>query len=198
MSSIFEIAAMEKIAMERDHGPSNPYLNMGGGMAAKQTAGSVEMKPQPYPGYINMGSKEAPQQMAGGLGVHGSPDTGELGTGQGGDMSMCKNAFDLGVQNAVLFHEEIEKLALSTETIGRALGKRMQQAGVKGKGLGKFAPSNIRKMQAFGASKKGGMYGRALARKGKKAREAVGGGKSGAIAEMLVGNKAGKAARSVM
>lgn len=69
------------------------YLNQGGGMAAQHVAGSVQMHPSPYPGYINTGNKSAPMQVAGNIGGRGgSPDTGELGLGQGGDMTVTKSA----------------------------------------------------------------------------------------------------------
>lgn len=115
MSNIFDLGvsdAMRKIAasgnpaapvksslggMER-MSPSAPYTN-GGGKAVQQVPGSVQSQPQPWPGYVNH-SKGAPQQTAGDVaGRAGSPDTGDLGLGQGGDMTVTKSAaFALGVE----------------------------------------------------------------------------------------------------
>lgn len=70
-----------------------PYLNQGGGMPTAHAAGEVAKQPQPCPGYINTGDKGAPQQVAGDVGGRsGAPDMGELGTGQGGDMTVTKSA----------------------------------------------------------------------------------------------------------
>lgn len=91
-----------KDGMERTS-PSTPYLNMGGGKAQQQQAGKVKDQPQPWPGYVNH-SKDAPVQSAGDVGGRGgSPDTGELGMGQGGDMTVTKSAaFDLGMVDMLL------------------------------------------------------------------------------------------------
>lgn len=95
-----------------DHGPSAAYLNMGGGKAGKQTEGAVESRPQPHPGHINIGDKGAGQQVAGDVGGRGgSPDTGDLGMGKGGDMTVTKSAAWIAGEEAMAEAMVAEKLA---------------------------------------------------------------------------------------
>lgn len=84
-----------------------PYLNQGGGMAAQQTAGEVQKHPQPWPGHVNIGDKKPGTQEPGFVNRHGSPDTGELGMGQGGDMTVTKSAaFEAGISSVFVDDDE--------------------------------------------------------------------------------------------
>lgn len=118
MNEAFEIgvaAGMEKAAANpaapqksslpgMGHGsPGTAYLNQGGGQARQQSAGSVQSQPQPWPGHVNIGNKSPGVQVPGNVGGRsGSPDTGDLGMGQGGDMTVTKSAaFEAGVVSAL-------------------------------------------------------------------------------------------------
>lgn len=86
------------------HGsPSTAYLNQGGGGARQQVAGNVQIHPQPWPGHVNIGNKSPGTQVPGNVGGRGgSPDTGELGMGQGSDMTVTKSAaFEAGIVSAL-------------------------------------------------------------------------------------------------
>lgn len=193
-----------------------PYLQ-GSPKAGQHTAGPIDSRPQPWPGYVNH-SKGAPSQTAGSVAQDTSPDTGEKGSTKGSEnQAITKSAaFEAGVFEAVtefelmelsdedfeklcsLDDEELNKLALSPQTIGSAMGKRMRQAGIKGKGLGQYSPSNLKKAMKFNLSERGQKYQRAIARKGVQVYEAVGGGKSGVVAGMIAGAKAGRAQAKAM
>ena len=79
-----------------------PYLNQGGGNAGQHTAGSVESRPQPWPGHVNVGDKGAGQQVPGRVAMDTSPDTGEKGTSDTGDMIRTKSAAWIAGAEAVL------------------------------------------------------------------------------------------------
>jgi hypothetical protein len=83
--------------------PGTAYLNQGGGQATQQSAGRVQMHAQPWPGHVNVGDKKPGTQVPGDVGGRsGSPDTGELGLGQGGDMTVTKSAaFEAGIVSAL-------------------------------------------------------------------------------------------------
>lgn len=87
-----------------DMGLPAQYLNMGGGKAAKQKAGDLNVH-APQGAYLNSppGTK-ATAQEAGDVGTHSSPDTGDLGMSVkgGGEHSTTKSAaFEAGFDNAI-------------------------------------------------------------------------------------------------